>query len=370
MSKSYAGPPRSPHDPTLPSFSLIGALEFRSVVDSLEKESTAAALSMFNTPSTPYAAGHYHRHRTASEHSRHSRRNSRTTTLEEEEDPWDAALAQGQHTDSPVDRPGQRVPLSTLHTGSPTRSPADSVFVASPRSPMDGSGLLTTPNVGEVPVVKTAPAIVETTEGTQSPLAASSETLDVKPPSRTRRVMSEVGHTLFPTLHNLMAPTKSWFGRIAAVFAAPAVLVLTLSLPVVIISDEDEEEDEGKPYVPEGRLVDIRINISAPASDEERSQEGSSHQFKQLRTPLQRYTDDENGVIDREREEELEREGESDVSSIMSDIEKEMHGAHFSKWLTAAQCVVGPVFATSVLFGERAFPVTVTCCANSTITLP
>ncbi|KAG9046796.1 hypothetical protein FS837_003614 [Tulasnella sp. UAMH 9824] len=359
MSKSYAGPPRSPHDPTLPSFSLIGALEFRSVVDALEKESTAADLNMFNTASSPYAAGHYHHHRTASEHSRHSRgnsrrnsrRNSRTTTREEDEvDPWDAALAQGQHTDSPVDHPGQRVPLATLHTGSPTRSPADSIFVASPRSPMDGSGLLTTPNAGEIPVVKSAPAIVERPEDTQSALAASSETLDVKPPSRTRRVISEVGHILFPTLHNFMAPTKSWFGRIAAVFAAPAVLMLTLSLPVVIISDEDEEEYEGKPYVPEGQLVDIRINVSAPASDEERSQEGSSHQFKQLRTPLQRYTDDENGVIDPEREEELEREGESDVSSIMSDIEKEMHGAHFNKWLTAAQCLVGPLFATSVLF--------------------
>ncbi|KAG8930362.1 hypothetical protein FRC00_001181, partial [Tulasnella sp. 408] len=196
MSKSYAGPPRSPHDPTLPSFSLIGALEFRSVVDALEKESTAAALSMFNTATSPYAAGHYHRHRTASEHSRHSprssRRNSRTTTREEEEvDPWDAALAQGQHTDSPVDHPGQRVPLATLHTGSPTRSPADSIFVASPRSPMDGSGLLTTPNAVEIPVVKSAPAIVDRAEDTQTALVASSETLDIKPPSRARLVMSE-----------------------------------------------------------------------------------------------------------------------------------------------------------------------------------
>ncbi|KAG8908711.1 hypothetical protein FRC01_007275 [Tulasnella sp. 417] len=348
MSKSYAGPPRSPHDPTLPSFSLIGALEFRSVVDALEKESTAAALSMFNSPSTPFAAGHYHRHRTASEHSRHSRRNSRSTTLEEEVDPWDAAIARGRNTDSPVDHPGQRVPLATLHTGSPTRSPADSMYIASPRSPVDGSGLLAAPNAGEIPVVKSAPAIMERAEDTQSALAASSETLDAQPPSWTRRVLSEVGHTLFPTLHNLTAPNKSWFGRIAAVFAAPAVLVLTLSLPVVIVSD-DEDEDEDKPFVPEGQLVDIRISISAPASDEGRSQEGSSHQFKPLRTPLQRYTDDENGVIDPEREEELEREGESEVSSIISDIEKEMHGAHFNKWLTAAQCVIGPLFACSVL---------------------
>ncbi|KAG8971781.1 hypothetical protein FRB90_010392 [Tulasnella sp. 427] len=128
--------------------------------------------------------------------------------------------------------------------------------------------------------------------------------------------------------------------------------MLTLSLPVVIISDEEEEE--AKPYVPEGQLVDIQINISAPASDEERSQEGSHHRFKPLRTPLQRYTDNESGVVDpereREREERLEREGESDVSSIMSDIEKEMHGASFNKWLTAVQCIVGPVFATAVLF--------------------
>ncbi|KAG8975105.1 hypothetical protein FRB90_009607, partial [Tulasnella sp. 427] len=197
MIKSYAGPARSPHDPTLPSFSLIGALEFRSVVDALEKESTAATLSMFNSPATPYAAGHYHRHRTTSEHSRHSRRNSRTTTVEEEVDPWDTALAQSQYTDSPVDNSGQRVPLAMLHSGSPARSPVGSMHLTTPHSTMDGSGLLTTPNAGEetqsprVPVVKSAPAIVEQDQVSESPLAASSATLDVKPPSRARRILSE-----------------------------------------------------------------------------------------------------------------------------------------------------------------------------------
>ncbi|KAG8953115.1 hypothetical protein FRC04_003062 [Tulasnella sp. 424] len=353
-SKGSAGQPRSPHDTTLPSFSLIGALEFRSVVDSLERESTAAALSIFNAASTPYAAGHYDRPLTASEHSRHSRRSSRSTNLEEEVDPWDAALAQGQHTDSPLNHPGQRPPLATLHTGSPTRSPASLKLVTSSRSPIDGSGLLAMPSTGDaphLPIVKSPPAIVQRAEDSESALAAPSAELDVNPPSWTRRVMSKVGRTLFPTLHNFMAPSKSWLTRVAAVFAAPAVLMLTLSLPVVIVSDEEEDEDDGKPYVPEGQLVDIRINVSAPASDEERSEEDSHHQSKQLRAPLQRpYTNNEGGVIDREREEELEREGESDVSSIMSDIEKEIHGAHFNKWLTAAQCVIGLLFATAVLF--------------------
>jgi sodium/potassium/calcium exchanger 6 len=46
----------------LPSFSLIGALEFRQVITSLQRESATSALSPFELPISPFAAGHYHPH--------------------------------------------------------------------------------------------------------------------------------------------------------------------------------------------------------------------------------------------------------------------------------------------------------------------
>lgn len=128
-------------------------------------------------------------------------------------------------------------------------------------------------------------------------------------------------------------------GRLTAIIAVPAVLLLTLSLPVVITSDEDESDTEEPLKVPEGQLVDIRIETSSVDGDDEDTIPETS--------PISpRAMFERRGAT----EEEIEREGESDVSSIMSDIEREIHGDGFKKWLLVVQCVVGPVFVASVLF--------------------
>ncbi len=54
-------PSPSPSLGKLPSFSLVGALEFRDVVASLKREASGSSLTIFESPSTPYAGGHYHR---------------------------------------------------------------------------------------------------------------------------------------------------------------------------------------------------------------------------------------------------------------------------------------------------------------------
>ena len=68
--------------PQMPSFSIVGALEFRQVVASLRRQSACSSLSVFDTPVTQFAGGHYH-----------SLSLSRGTTPSgESTDPWDVAL--------------------------------------------------------------------------------------------------------------------------------------------------------------------------------------------------------------------------------------------------------------------------------------
>ena len=83
-SPSSTSPPLS----HMPSFSLVGALEFRRVVSSLQRDASYASLARFGSPLTPYAYR-------GSRHHQHSR--SRTPLRTPgggyaEEDPWDTAL--------------------------------------------------------------------------------------------------------------------------------------------------------------------------------------------------------------------------------------------------------------------------------------
>ncbi|KAF8896403.1 Sodium/calcium exchanger protein-domain-containing protein [Infundibulicybe gibba] len=53
--RSHSREPSPNQSPNLPSFSLLGALEFRHVVASLEPDAAGPSLSMFDSPVTPYA---------------------------------------------------------------------------------------------------------------------------------------------------------------------------------------------------------------------------------------------------------------------------------------------------------------------------
>ncbi|KAF5342460.1 hypothetical protein D9611_001886 [Ephemerocybe angulata] len=277
----------------LPSFSLIGALEFRDVVASLQREATTSSLNMFESPVTPYAGGHYHTHA----HSiRRQRRVSGASSL------GTATLAGD--------------PLDDL-SGNSTRAPPSpaSTFGASTDAdarrrqglrPLDSSDYFS-----QQPMHASMPSILRTPA---SPTVSEHGEI-LYTPSRTQRFFRYVGqvlHTLFPTLHRLK--DQSILGTIACVFAAPPVALLTLTLPVVVT------HHEGEGHSP----VDSVPKKRSPS----------------------RATDEP--LI------EFEEEGVERVLVAEDEVEDEMHYQMlYNKWLMAAQCVFGPLFCVFVLFSGQ-----------------
>ncbi len=124
--------------------------------------------------------------------------------------------------------------------------------------------------------------------------------------SRRRRwmhVVRRILHTLFPSLYHFGDKTVA--GKLASLFAAPAVMMLTLTLPVVVMKYEHAHNSPR--HVPEGRLVDF------------------------------------------------EEEGIERVLVAEEEAKDEIHDMDYNKWLTAVQCVAGPLFAVSVLFSAFCF---------------
>jgi sodium/potassium/calcium exchanger 6 len=131
---------------------------------------------------------------------------------------------------------------------------------------------------------------------------------DSSPPSKpskrqhVKRILRHAWHTVFPTFHDFLE--KSFVGKIAAIFAAPAVFVLTLTLPVIVIPYDSAYAHQEKARLTTDPLVAFE-------------EEAAGH------------------VLDAEEE-----------------VEDEMHGGSFNKWLMAVQCTFGPLFAVGVLFRE------------------
>ncbi|KAL1746912.1 Sodium/calcium exchanger protein-domain-containing protein [Schizophyllum fasciatum] len=174
--------PSSPQFSQMPSFSLIGALEFRSVVSSLQNQASGSSLSVFDTPVTPYAGGHYH-----SPVHHHPPRSRSHTPQPSDENPWDATLGlplddRPPRSPSPTDQHEHYSEDTTIHSAMPLDYQSDN----------------------EAQIVKT---------------------------SRIHALRG-VAHVLFPSLHGFRE--KSVLGQVASLFAAPALLMLTLTLPVVV----------------------------------------------------------------------------------------------------------------------------------------
>ncbi|KAH7341769.1 Sodium/calcium exchanger protein-domain-containing protein [Rhizoctonia solani] len=186
----------------LPSFSLLGALEFRTVVNSLHGSSTAGTLNVFDAPVSPYAAGHYNLSSV--------RRGAATappamdtTDPEEQRDPWDAAfsLQLSERGGAGANNGGANngaalAPAAEIHRA---KSPVPSIHIFSPNSPV------------------------------------------VQP--QWKRILRQVMHTLFPSLVDL--PSRPWVWKIVAVCSAPAIFVLTLTLPVVV-NDHESDLNSGE----------------------------------------------------------------------------------------------------------------------------
>lgn len=216
-------PSPSPSLGKLPSFSLIGALEFRDVVSSLKNEAAASSLGIFDSPVAPYAGGHYHRPVSKSPR---SSRQAMHSSLDENSN---NDLRLGPRHTSSVDSD------ATVHD-QPTSGPSD---YFSERH--------------ELPYIMRTPASpsVSTSE------AGSEEQLYT--PSKRQRIWSifrQTFHTLFPTLSNLRQ--QSLLAQVACVFAAPAILGLTLTLPVVVTPyGSDPASPEKMLTGGDARLVDF-----------------------------------------------------------------------------------------------------------------
>lgn len=214
----------------MPSFSLVGALEFRHVISSLQRQSSTSNLSVFENPAAPYAGGHYHRH------SLPRPRSPRLATHDHEVDPWDAALG------VPLNRRSPRLEVTSTLTDDTLSRPSSLM----PNGGEDGLG----PRAS-IPRISHTPA---------SPVSEESVDVELQPSAppnlrqRVTRTIEHIYHVLFPTLHHFRS--KSVLGMIASVLAAPAVLALTITLPVVVTPRGGPAPEE-KNHAPEGRLVEF-----------------------------------------------------------------------------------------------------------------
>ena len=196
--------PTSSYVAQLPSFSILGALEFREVVASLKNEAAATSLNYFESPVTPYAGGHYHvRNLPGVRSPPRTSRSSSSSSMDE----------------------------MTL-TGLRLRPNSPQSINEEPQSaqPDDRSGtrqsyqLQTTPSIYRIPPSpSTTVSEAESDEQLYAPL------------TKCQRIWAALGnayHILFPTLHNL--GQQSRLNQMACILAAPAVLCLTVTLPVVV----------------------------------------------------------------------------------------------------------------------------------------
>ena len=154
-----------------------------------------------------------------------------------------------------------------------------------------------------------------------SHVSFAEDTLPSPPPSKRERLRFAFTRTmrvLFPTF--VCFTDKSFAGMVAALFAAPAVLALTITLPVVFTPHEDAKVRE-KSAEAIGGSVD-----------------GGSAEGQ-----LIDYEDEDEGAEWTLVAEEI--------------VGEEVHELRFNKWLTAAQCILGPLFCAAVLLSEvKHFP--------------
>lgn len=176
---------------------------------------------------TPFAGGRYHMHPA-------SRQRTPRSSLNGDEDPFDAALALDERHQQP------RLVVTPAVT-----SPID-------EEPLyDANTLTHSPTSTAVPSIFRTPASPTASDG-------DTESQNHTPPSRRQRALSvlkQITHTLFPSLCHFQNQTV--LGQIASIFAAPAVMLLTLTLPVVVTPYQSSQASHEKVYQEDGRLVDF-----------------------------------------------------------------------------------------------------------------
>ena len=218
----------------MPSFSLVGAIEFRQVVTSLQSQAAGSSLNMFDSPVSPYAGGHYHAPR------RHSRSSSISPHPPLESEEWDRWDRVGVPLN---DRSPTLLPKSISEE--PDREQAELMDL------YEEDGTRTPLSIPTIPSISHTPA--SPTEATALP-----EVEEQSPPVRPQGLwytLARTWHILFPSLHHFRS--KTFAGKIVSLLAAPAVMALTITLPVVITPFGNDGSHEEKINQRETRLSEF-----------------------------------------------------------------------------------------------------------------
>lgn len=417
-----------------PTFSLLGAIEFRDAINTLRKEGNAGGMltgrsdldgtiplgsgeshreadfSDYFGPISPFSSAHYHSH-VQSQHHGHRRRtdgrNKSVTGIPRSQLNLSESSPQEQITG------GSRIiPLlaTSASRGPRTSRSKSSSNIHEPRDlglsqsslvmtdhsqlvdehvatashsipPADTPGFSTPTYLGHRPV----PSInlitadddnddmpYEAGETHQLYLTHSSDNARDSVRERKRdklwNVVHEAFHVLFPALQGFSH--KSLTGKILGVFASPAILALTLTLPVVddeaegcslnkrgIVLGDNENLDGGDAETGQGIAYngDTSKHFAASAGaglhhlilDGGLPSPASGHGHYDHRHRDAGYLDREAGHPGDDPEMHTKFGGDQELSS---DGGSDGQALLFNKYLTAAQCVFGSLFCSSVFF--------------------
>lgn len=261
----------------MPSFSLVGAIEFRQVVASLQSQAASSSLNMFDSPVSPYAGGHYHVAR------RHSRSSSTSPHPLADSEEWDGALGVPLNDRSPK-------LLRTSISEEPDHGDAELVDIREEEGARTPLSIPTIPSISHTPASPTdVPALINV-----------EEQIPPRPPHGLWHVLARTWYILFPSLHHFKSKTLT--GKIVSLLAAPAVMALTITLPVVMTPFGNDSSREEKIDRHDARLS------------------------------------------------EFEEEGVERALFAEHEVQEDLHEVVFNKWLTAVQCIFGPLFCVVVLF--------------------
>ncbi|BEI85575.1 hypothetical protein CcaverHIS002_0509760 [Cutaneotrichosporon cavernicola] len=358
------------------AFSLLGAVEFRDVVNSLKQSGDlpSPGSSRFTTrPSTPLRSplhesadsDYFHSHRT--KHHRHSsiqglaaverrvsvtrtrsgslhpawsNRPTRQSTLEE---PSELSPVSSSPPQPSSDRDVEHIPLSAsprnkhkLTLDIPQREATALVARTSPpatastvwsRGGSAGASAMTPADVPQI-------AVQNEDGGEEAPVMAPSRTQTVELAARHGlNKLSVILHTLFPSLQGFHH--KSLLGMGLAVLSVPAIFILTLTLPVT----DDGRTDEGGIALP-GADDEPLADATGDDDDDRRvapEVSGDLHHLVHSDFPHRRWSVDD--------------ETESSCSACSDEDDCMV----FNPVLTAAQCIFGPVVCGYLVFQDEPY---------------
>ena len=339
---SYADTPRA-------NFSLLGAVEFRDVVNALRKENHSHASTPNQTPRSPsreasdYFGPIHHGHRRSVSQG--------VAILRKESSRRPATLHPYTRRES-----GPSIPSNS--SGHMLADPLPSIRASADPNPWEDQlgrpdrPLVIIPGQSESNVPS-----ISVTDPTGHPAPDPLPTppvyaADIEPPRfGIRRHSKLVLRVIFPSLQAFRR--KSYIGMLLAILSVPAIFALTLTLPVV-----DDGQKEGGVALPTTRDEPLQADLEpgmVPEADEDRlvrSDVGEElHHlvesgFRPLHSPLGRM---QHSSLRRVSEDVSEQGSLS--KELLEDLREE-EALEFHKYLTAVQCVLGPMFCVLIIFRE------------------